>query len=105
MKYYSVATFDITDKTWVRDYVQHVTRMVESAGGRYLARTPNAERMEGDGKPPQFFLIIEWQSREAAMSFYEGAQYRPYREKRTEGSSGQFFMVAGEDINKVANIA
>jgi len=45
MKYYAVAEIDITDRNWVGDYVKNVTRLVERAGGRYLARTSRIEKM------------------------------------------------------------
>ncbi len=104
MKCYAVAELDITERSWVRDYVQNVTRMVEKRGGRYLARTNDLERLEGERKNPQVFLIIEWPSREAAKAFYESEEYRPYRSRRLAGSKGDFVLVAGNDINEVANI-
>ena len=105
MKYYAVAEIDVTDRSWVVEYVQNVTPLVESCGGRYLARTSKIERLEGDRRTPQVFLIIEWPSREAAMAFYESEEYTPYRESRLRGSKNEFLLVAGEDINNVANIA
>ena len=105
MKYYSVAEMNITDRAWIRDYVQNVTRMVEKRGGRYLARTNNMERLEGHRANPHVFLIIEWPSEEAAKAFYESEEYRPYLRSRLAGSNGEFVLVAGEDINKAANIA
>jgi uncharacterized protein (DUF1330 family) len=62
MKYYAVAEIDIKDPSWVRAYVENVTGMVERRGGRYLARTAQIEKREGDRTPPQIFLIIEWPS-------------------------------------------
>ena len=104
MKYYVVAELDVTDPGWVPAYVQHTTKLVEEHGGRYLARTPNLERLEGDRRAPQISLLIEWPSREAAMAFYECDEYRSHREARRDGSSGEFLLVAGEDINGVANV-
>jgi uncharacterized protein (DUF1330 family) len=105
MKYYSVAEIDITDQGWVPAYVKNVTKLVEGHGGRYLARTPNIEKIEGERKTPQIFLIIEWPSRDAAVQFYESDEYRPYRESRKEGARNEFVLVAGEDIAKAAQIA
>jgi uncharacterized protein (DUF1330 family) len=42
MRYYAVAQLDVTDPSWVRDYVSEVTPMVERRGGRYLARSAGA---------------------------------------------------------------
>ena len=104
MKYYSVAEIEITDQTWVPDYIKNVTPMVERHGGRYLARTSKIEKTEGDRNAPQIFLIIEWPSKTVAETFYESEEYRPYRQSRIEGSRGQFLLVAGEDMTGVAQI-
>ncbi len=105
MKYYTIARMDITDPAWVRDYVKNVTPMVERYGGRYLARTSNIERIEGDAAAPQIFLLVEWPSREAVFAFYESEEYRPYRESRAAGAKNEFWLVTGEDAAKVARIS
>ena len=105
MKYYCVAEFDVTDRGWVPEYVRGVTGLVERYGGRYLARTPKSEVLEGDAKVPQIFLIIEWPSREAALAFYESEEYAPYRKSRLEGSAGRLLLVAGEDVTGTARMA
>jgi uncharacterized protein (DUF1330 family) len=105
MKYYSVAEIEITDRSWVPEYAKNVTRLVEQRGGRYLARTSNITQVEGERKPPQIFLIIEWPSKETAMDFYESEEYRPYRERRIAGAKNEFLLVAGEDVTRTARIA
>jgi uncharacterized protein (DUF1330 family) len=104
MKYYSIAEIDITDRSWVAAYVRDVTPMLERHGGRYLARTSNFERMEGERKAPQLLLLVEWPSKEAAIGFYQSAEYQPYLQARLGGSRGQFYLAAAEDINGVAQI-
>lgn len=104
MKYYAVAAMDITDPSWIEDYVANVTGMVQARGGRYLARTVRVARIEGEREPPQVSLIIEWPSKEAADAFYESEEYRPYREARRAGARNEFLLVAGEDVNRAARI-
>ena len=104
MKYYCVVELDITDQSWVQQYIQNVTRLVERSGGRYLARTPKIEKVEGERKVPGIIVILEWPSREAAITFYESDEYRPYRESRIAGARNEFLLVAGEDIAKVATL-
>ena len=103
MKHYAIAEIDVTDPAWVRDYLRQVTPMVQRRGGRYLARTGDAERIEGDREPAQVMLIIEWPSREVADEFYESEEYREHREARRAGARNQFFLVAGEDAMGVAS--
>jgi len=105
VKHYAVAELDVTDPAWVRDYVTDVTPMVQRRGGRYLARTPRIERIEGERELPQVLLLIEWPSKQAADEFYESEEYRPYREARRAGARNEFLLVAGEDANGVARIA
>lgn len=104
MKHYTVAAIDITDRVWVRSYVAEVTKLVEQAGGTYLARTSSVERLEGERQPPGVVLLIEWPSREAAEAFYESPEYQPYREARLAGARNELFLVPGEDVSGVARI-
>lgn len=105
MKYYAVAEIEITDRSWVAAYVENVTKLVERYGGRYLARTSNVEKIEGERNPPQIFLIIEWPSKDAAIEFYESDEYKPYLKSRIEGARNEFMLVAGEDIARTARTA
>lgn len=105
MKCYTVAELDITDPGWVQEYVANVTGMVERYGGRYLARTSQIDKVEGERTPPQVVVIIEWPSQEIANTFYESDEYRPYRDGRQRGARNEFALVAGEDVNNLARMA
>lgn len=105
MKYYFVAELEITDQSWIPTYVKDVTRLVEQRGGRFLARTTKAERIEGERKVPQIVLMVEWPSKDAAEAFYECDEYRPYRQVRIEGSTAEFLLVPGEDVTRSAQMA
>ena len=100
MNYYSIAELTITDQSWVREYVQNVTPMVERYGGRYLSRTGRIEKLEGERTPAQIMVLVEWPSREAAMTFYDSDEYRPYRERRVGGARNEFVLVPGEDMTR-----
>jgi uncharacterized protein (DUF1330 family) len=102
---YAFAELDVTDPTWVRDYIANVTPLVERHGGRYLARTSQVQQLEGQRVPLPGFLLIEWPSREAADAFYESDEYRPHRDRRQAGARNEFFLFAGEDFSGAARIA
>ncbi len=102
MKCYLIGEIEVMDQSWVADYVKNVTGMVERCGGRYLARTLTIEKIEGGRKPMPMCVILEWPSK--AVSFYESAEYRPYRQKRPAGAKNEFLLVAGEDVTKTAHI-
>jgi uncharacterized protein (DUF1330 family) len=104
VKHYVIAEMQVTDPGWVAAYVQDVTPLIERHGGRYLARTSKIEKLEGERARPQVLVITEWPSREAATMFYEGEEYRPYRESRIAGSVSDLMLVPGEDITGAARI-
>ena len=105
MKYYFIGEIEVKDQSWVPDYIKNVTEMVERHGGRYLARTPKVEKIEGERKPMPMCVILEWPSKEAAVSFYESEEYRPYRQNRIAGAKNEFLLIAGEDVAQTAHIA
>ena len=70
MKYYAVAEIDITDRNWVGDYVKNVTRLVERAGGRYLARTSRIETKPSTSR-------LSWPDER----YYTGAEEKPPKPK------------------------
>ena len=81
-------------------YLENVTKMTENAGGRYLARTAQIDRLEGDREKPDFCVIIEFPSREAAISLLSSDEYQPYLKQRQAGSQTELLLVAGEDVAK-----
>ena len=104
MKYYFIGEIEVTDQSWVPDYITNVTGMVERWGGRYLARTPKIEKIEGGRKPLQMVVIVEWPSKEVAEAFYASEEYRSYLRNRLKGARNEAILVAGEDITKTAHI-
>jgi uncharacterized protein (DUF1330 family) len=98
MNYYAVVEINMKDDSWIPDYLKQVTLLVHQHGGKYLARTPKIEKLEGERQPPHFFVIIEFPSHEAANAFYTSAEYQPYLRARQQGSSSDLVLVAGEDI-------
>jgi uncharacterized protein (DUF1330 family) len=104
MKCYTVAEIDVSDPGWVAEYVANVTPLVQARGGRFLARTPSIQKIEGQRTPPQILLLIQWPSWEDAEAFYESEEYRPYLDARRAGSTGEFMLVAGEDATGVAKV-
>ena len=96
MKCYAVVEVNVINPHWVPEYLSKVNAIVERYGGRYLARTPRIEMVEGEGDAHQTSVLIEFPSGEAARSFYHSEEYSPLREARLAGSTGKFYFVAGE---------
>lgn len=96
MKHYIVVESNITDPSWISNYVEQVSPMVARHGGKYLARSQQAEVIEGPGEAPHVAIVAEFPSREAALGFYNSAEYQPYKEARQAGSTGRFLMIPAE---------
>src|SRR3954452_927015 len=102
-RHYAFARILISDPAWIARYVEEVTPILERMGGRYLARTPVVEVIEGEAAADgETVLLTEWPSREAALAFYESDEYRPYRDSRQAGSSGDFVLFPAGDATGAA---
>ena len=97
MTCYSVLAVTPTSEDWVEAYVGAVGDLVAKHGGRYLARTAEHERLEGDAQDPALRVVIEWPSRDAAKAFMSDPAYVPHLEARTAGSSSSHVLIAGKD--------
>jgi uncharacterized protein (DUF1330 family) len=104
MKYYFVGELDLKDTKWIPEYAEKVTRMVERHGGRYLARTSMAEKLEGEQSRAQVYLLIEWPSKQAAMTFLESEEYRPFREQRLTGTRSELVLIVGQDDTRQSSL-
>lgn len=82
MKYYGIVEVNVTDSSWVPEY---------------LARTSQIEMVEGDTDVHQTSVLLEFPSKGSAYSFYNSAEYQPLRDARIAGSTGTFYFVAGEN--------
>ena len=97
MTHYSVLEVTPTNETWIPGYVGPVNALVAKHGGKYLARTSEHERLEGDGEAVALRVIIEWPSKEAAEAFMGDPEYAPHLKARADGSISRHFLIAGKD--------
>ena len=87
MKFYGCVQLRFDDDSWVKEYAQNVTPILERHGGRYLARTKTMEKIEGDRELPTLFVIVEWPSREAFHEFFEDPEYQKYKHLKNQNLS------------------
>lgn len=71
--------------------------MVTKHGGKYLARTTSHEQVEGSPKEVGLRIIIEWPSRDAALSFMNDPAYIPHLDARTAGSESFHYLIEAKD--------
>lgn len=96
MKHLIIVETDITETSWVQDYLVKVTLLVSKFGGKYLTRSSSVELLEGVSKP-QYSLVAEFPSKESAMEFYQSSEYEPFKTARQQGSKSKFILVPIEN--------
>lgn len=97
MTCYSVLEVTPTTDDWVADYIGPANALVARHGGRYLARTQQHQRLEGDGDDPALRIILVWPSRDAALAFMQDPDYQPHLQARTAGSISHHYLIEGID--------
>jgi uncharacterized protein (DUF1330 family) len=92
--YYVVVDVEIRDGERYRRYMEEVRPALEAAGGRYLVRGGDFTVYEGDWTPARL-VLLEFPSREAWESFYDGPEYSKIKPIRDEVSSARMVGVEG----------
>jgi len=96
MKVLAIVETNITDPSWIEVYSKNVTPLLLTYGAKYITRSENIEILEGSNKP-QFSVVIEFPSREVAMTFFNSAAYEPYKKLRHSGSESKYLLVNVEN--------
>lgn len=95
MAAYIVARVNVTDPSWIEEYLPTVKAQVEAAGGRYLARTGEVEVLESNGAKPDIVAVLEFPSTEAAKTWHASTEYKPQLDARIAGSESELVLVEG----------
>jgi len=96
MEHLIIVETDITDPSWIQEYLVKVTPLVLSYGGSYITRTSAVELLEGEYKP-QYSLVAKFPSKEAAFNFYNSEEYALLKAARQNGSKSKFLLVPVEN--------
>jgi uncharacterized protein (DUF1330 family) len=96
MEHLLIIETDISDPSWVREYLIKVTPLVISSGGKYITRSSTIELLEGDRKP-QYCLVAKFPTKESALNFYNSEEYAPFKTARQSGSKSKFLLVPVEN--------
>lgn len=97
MSYYSILAVTPLNEEWIPAYIGPANTLAAKHGGRYLARTSDHEQLEGSNQDAAIRIIIEWPSKEAALSFINDPDYKPHLKARTAGSESFHFLIQGKD--------
>ena len=94
MSTYVIFDVDIRDMTAYQTFMAGVKPALEAAGGRYLARGGTHTVHEGDWQPRRI-VVLEFPSKAAWESFYNGDIYQNLKAIRDSCSSARLVSVEG----------
>lgn len=95
MPAYVIGRLQISDPSWVAEYVAKNEILLKKHGGRYLVRTGQIESIEGETPLPSAIVVLEFPSQEDARAWYRDPEYAPLIEMRHRSSTGDAILVDG----------
>jgi uncharacterized protein (DUF1330 family) len=90
MKGYFFGEFDITDPAVYEVYRAKVPDIISAQGGRILVRGGEPQRLDGT-MPQRRFIVVEFDSPEAARAFYFSDAYQAVLPFRLNASTSDGF--------------
>lgn len=95
MPAYVVALIEaIHDPETYKGYVAQVEATLTPFGGRFLARVPGPEALEG-GPAPSRAIILEFPTIEKARAWHASPAYQPVMKLRQSASRGTLLILPG----------
>jgi uncharacterized protein (DUF1330 family) len=93
-KGYLVAEIEVTDPDAYKGYAAKAGPIITACGGKYLVRGGMVESLEGEAPRPRF-VIVEFNSMEAARACYYSPAYQAVAPIRQNASNSRFWLSAG----------
>ncbi len=94
MPVYMVLEIVVKDPSMYARYVKQAPAVIESYGGRYLARGGHITSLEG-GWRPERIVILEFPSIERLEAWNRSPEYRKLAQLRAEATDSRAFVVEG----------
>jgi len=92
-KGYIVANIRVKDQEKFQQFSGMAGPAIKKYGGKVLARGPDADRLEGNVSG--VVMMIEFESKEAANTFYYSQEYQAAKAVREECSDTDFMIIEG----------
>ncbi len=92
-KGYLIAHIRVRDKDAFEEFKQLSGAAIKAHNGKVLVRNPSPDHREGDAQG--LAIVIEFESLEAARSFYESDAYSEARSVREKISNTDLILVEG----------
>lgn len=83
---------DVLDAQAYEVYKEHVEPNILAAGGSYVVRGGDVDLLEGD-LPAQRTVILEFPSREAALTWYRSEEYAEIKRLREGVARASVYVV------------
>jgi uncharacterized protein (DUF1330 family) len=91
---YVVGELDVTDAAAYQQYAAKSSAIVAAHGGEYLIRgVGKVTALEGE--PPKRFVVIQYESVEKALEWYNSPEYAAIRPIRQKATKSRLFIVEG----------
>lgn len=94
MTAYVIVHVTITDAEKFKGYQALTPDAIAAHGGRYLVRGGPVVTMEGDEESRRI-VVLEFESVDAARTFYDSPEYREARDARENAAEMQMIIVEG----------
>lgn len=99
MPAYLVVTATVSDReTFLAGYAPKAAELLARFGGIYRMRAPGAQALEGDFGDGGSIVISEWESREAALAFWNSPEYAAVRALRQGISECQVLLIEAPSL-------
>ena len=92
-KGYVVANIRVQDQEKFQQFSGMAGPAIKKYGGKVLARGPDADRLEGNLSG--IVMMIEFESKEAANTFYYSEEYQAAKAVREACSDTDFMIIEG----------
>lgn len=97
MAAYFICTMSIHDPATYRKYTALTPPTLARHGGRFLTRGDPVETVEGGPAFAERMVILEFPDRDAALAWYNDADYQSASEFRRLASTGRMILQSGRD--------
>ncbi len=94
MAAYVIIDIEVTDRESLQAYQAQAGSIMERYGGKFIARGGAFEVVEGDWQPHRL-SIMEFESAEKAMDFYNSPEYAAIRPIRHRAAHTRVIVVQG----------
>jgi uncharacterized protein (DUF1330 family) len=91
---YVIYQGEVLDPERYDEYKVKAAESIVAAGGRYLVRGGDVEVLEGEA-PAGRTVVLEFQTMQAALDWYRGAEYTEIRTIREGAARAHMYVVEG----------